>query len=251
MSTFGSICNQFNGLCRRGGHKRNARARPHHVISRLKELPGADTVHLRTYITPFMPADRESEGFWEVSLTFKASLGMAFPEAETALTATILQLGRVRFVHGEIVRPAASWGRFGDYQRLTRRLNDLEKFYEAAVPTWVVLSSNGCRKNLFDVDDVGGIVAGVARAAIRSCLAFATGFFQSREGKIRERVGADIFANRVDGFIGCDELVLRRRIDSVVTRRDRWGTRNPHVHFLRTRAADHADDLSASRAAHN
>src|SRR5664279_1698134 len=58
----------------------------------------------------------------------------------------------------------------------------------------------------------------------------------------------DVFANLFDRLVGCDKLLLRGCIHSVVTRGDCRRTRDAHVHFLGAGVAHHSDDLPAGRA---
>ena len=65
---------------------------------------------------------------------------------------------------------------------------------------WCVLDLQGCGcgKDIFDVDPLGGIVAGVAGGAEAVALAAVAGFQQPFERKIGQRIGFDELANLFD-----------------------------------------------------
>lgn len=62
------------------------------------------------------------------------------------------------------------------------------------------------RLDFFYIHPTGGVVAGVTGGAIGGLFAIAAGVLKAIERKIRERVGANEFANLFDRFIGGDEF---------------------------------------------
>src|SRR3954454_2391924 len=103
------------------------------------------------------------------------------------------------------------------------------------------------RQYLVDIYPVGWIVAGVARSAEHWLST--TRFKQSVERQIDERVGFDKTANLIDVVFRGDKVLLARRVHTVETRRRCRRATDAQMHFLRTRRAHHADDLSAGGAA--
>src|SRR5580658_3505510 len=100
----------------------------------------------------------------------------------------------------------------------------------------------------FQLHELGRIVAGIARGAEFSVVIFHRRA-QSREREVAERIGAEKFANLLDGIVRGDQLFAARRIDTVVAGRNRRRAADAHVNFGGTGFADHAHDLTAGRAA--
>src|SRR4051812_4734430 len=117
--------------------------------------------------------------------------------------------------------------------------------------TWRLDLYGRGRRDLGDVHPLGRILSRVAGGAERELFTFAAGFLQSFQRKVRQRVRADVLADLFHALISRDELLLRGRVHTVETRRDGRRTRDAHVDFFRSRAAHHANDLAASRAAHD
>src|SRR6185312_14437312 len=105
--------------------------------------------------------------------------------------------------------------------------------------------------NFFDIDQIGGIVPGVAGGAVSSFLTVVASFLHSLERKIRERICADVLANFFHRVVGGDEFFLAWSIHSIETWRDRWRTGDPQMNFGCTRAAYHTYDFFAGCSAHN
>ena len=100
-----------------------------------------------------------------------------------------------------------------------------------------------------DIDQVGGVFAGVAGGAVVRLVAFAGGFFEAFEGEVGEGVGAYIVADLVDGHVGGDELFFGRGIDAVEAWGDGGRAGDAHVDFGGSGFADHANDFFAGGAA--
>ena len=63
-----------------------------------------------------------------------------------------------------------------------------------------------CRQDLFHVDPLRGIVAGVAGGAVADFLLVLQDLQQPVERQIGQRVGLDVLANLFDGVVGGDEV---------------------------------------------
>lgn len=72
----------------------------------------------------------------------------------------------------------------------------------------MVLEAYGGGKNLFDVDPLRGVVAGVAGRAVARFAFVADGSQQAIQRKIRERIGLDKLANPLDRAIGGYQFAL-------------------------------------------
>src|ERR1019366_5032397 len=107
------------------------------------------------------------------------------------------------------------------------------------------LPPHRCWLNLLDINDVGWIIARVTSRAIRDLLSLTASLLEAFQREVSQGICANVVANLVDGLVGGDELLFRRRVDAVITGRDRGRTGNAHVHFLRPSAADHAHNLPA------
>src|SRR6202034_2241349 len=94
------------------------------------------------------------------------------------------------------------------------------------------LSPHCSRQNLFDVDNVGRITSRITSRAIRNLLPFAARLPQALQREISQRIRANVVANLIDRLIGGDELLFRRSIHAVITRRDRLRTRESRTLWL-------------------
>src|SRR5664280_1332106 len=102
-----------------------------------------------------------------------------------------------------------------------------------AYPNEYSVARSHCGRNVFDPHNVGRILAGVAGGAEGVLFAVASRLAQALQRKIRQRIGADVFANFIYRLVGRDQLVLGRRVHSVVTGRDGRRAGDAHVYFLR------------------
>src|SRR5271166_1763622 len=115
----------------------------------------------------------------------------------------------------------------------------------------VTLTARSGRLDLLDINDVGWILARVAGRAISNLLAFAARLLQAFQREIGQGVRSDIVANLVDGFVGGDELLFRWRVDPIIAGRNRWRTRDAHMHLGGTRVSDHPNNFAARGSAHD
>ena len=105
------------------------------------------------------------------------------------------------------------------------------------------------RDQLFDVDQLGRIVAGVAGVAVFVRSSSPTALRSDAEREIAERIGFDEAADLFDGVVGGDQLALVRRVDAVEAGRNRRRAGDAQMHFARAGLPHHADDLAAGGAA--
>src|SRR6266542_3283240 len=92
--------------------------------------------------------------------------------------------------------------------------------------------------------------AGVAEAG-RPRLAVAYERVEALLVQIAEAVRADERADLLDRVRGCDQLLVRRRVDAVEARTGGRRRADAHVHLASAGAAHHGDDLPAGRAAYD
>src|SRR5262249_26380960 len=71
------------------------------------------------------------------------------------------------------------------------------------------------------------------------------------DAEVSEAVGADVIRDLLDGVLRCNQLVLRRRIDPVVTRPGSGRRAYAEVYFLRSGGPKHLHELLACRSPHN
>src|SRR2546423_9653785 len=91
------------------------------------------------------------------------------------------------------------------------------------------------------------VLAGEARVA--ECSRFRPDrFVHSLLREIPERVRGDVLRDLLHGMRGGDQFLSDRRVDAVVAGPAGGRRADPHVHFLRTRIAEHLDDLAARGA---
>src|SRR5437870_12798489 len=74
---------------------------------------------------------------------------------------------------------------------------------------------------LFDVDQLGGVVAGVAGVTVFVLLIVADGFAQAREREVANGIGFGKFTDLFHVVVARDQFAARRGIDAVEARRDR------------------------------
>ena len=103
-------------------------------------------------------------------------------------------------------------------------------------------------KLALDVNEIRGIVAGVAGVAKVSMVIF-DGALQPVERQIPDAVGLDELANFFDAVVGGDQFVLGRRIDAVEAGGNSRRAGNAQMDFAGAGVANHADDLAAGGAA--
>src|SRR5271157_6492117 len=75
------------------------------------------------------------------------------------------------------------------------------------------------RHQLFDVDELGGIVAGVAGVAVFVLLIVAHGLAQRRERQVPEGIGFHETPDLLHAVVGSDQFAFRGSIHAVKTRR--------------------------------
>src|SRR5262245_41798185 len=71
------------------------------------------------------------------------------------------------------------------------------------------------------------------------------------EGKVADRIGAEIAADLLGAVTRADQLLACRRVDAVVAGPLDRRRRDPHVDLARAGALEHPDDLAARGPAHD
>src|SRR5262247_1177809 len=85
-------------------------------------------------------------------------------------------------------------------------------------------------RRLLDGDRVVVREAGVAEAVLRAVTRAVDGFVQPFQRQVAERIGADELADLLRRASRADQLLARRRVDSVVARPHRGRRADAHVH---------------------
>src|SRR5258705_11533837 len=106
-----------------------------------------------------------------------------------------------------------------------------------------------CGLDIFHVNPIGGIFAGVTSGAVSGRLALGARRLHTFERQIRERIGADELADLLDALIGGNKLPLGGRIHAVEAWRNSPRAGNAHVNFECAGVAYHANDFTAGRGA--
>src|SRR5436190_13577242 len=106
-----------------------------------------------------------------------------------------------------------------------------------------------CRDELFDVDQFGRVIAGVAGVAIFVLLVIVHGIAERREREVGKAVGFDEAADLLDAVVGGDQLGAGRGVDAIEARGDGGWAGDAEVHLAGAGLADHADNLAAGGAA--
>src|ERR1019366_3377020 len=104
---------------------------------------------------------------------------------------------------------------------------------------------------LFDVDQLGGVVAGVAGVAVFVLLVVGDRLAEGTDGEIADGIGFHETADLLDVVVGGDQLGAGGRIDAVETGRNGGRAGDAYVHFAGAGLAHHADDLAAGGATHD
>src|SRR5947209_10630133 len=94
------------------------------------------------------------------------------------------------------------------------------------------------RQDVFNVDPLGGVVAGVAGHAEAIALASVASLEQAFEREVRKRIRLDELANLFDGFVGGDQVALTGRVHAVETRRGCGRATDAQMYFFGAGAAD-------------
>src|SRR5262249_52416785 len=106
------------------------------------------------------------------------------------------------------------------------------------------------RHQLFDVDQLGGIVARVAGVTVLTALV-SYSLLQRIEREVAECVRAYKFANAFHCRVGGDQFVFDRRVHSIEAGRNRGRAGDPQMHFARARFTYHADYFLARGSTHD